>query len=67
MKMLTLPKKSAKQFLLELCPQVLELFDVPQNILGFNVPNTIRKQVYAMSEETAQAKLNGLKELLKKW
>ncbi len=59
--------KSAKTFLLRLAPQVLDLFDVPQSILGFNTHNLIVKQIYSMSEETAKVKLDRLKELLKEW
>lgn len=59
--------RNAKQFLLKNALEILDLFDVPQNILGFNVENIVRKQVYAMSEESATKKLDRLKELLKEW
>jgi len=61
------PKPSAKDYLLRILPRVLALFDVPQNILGFNAENIARRQIYAMSEETAEQKLNALKEMLEKW
>lgn len=70
MKKLVLPpptKRSAKDFLLFLAPEALNLFDAPKNILGFNVQNIISKQVYAMSEETAKRKLDRLKEMLAQW
>lgn len=67
MKPLSIPKKSAKQFLLEIVPQILVLFDAPQKILGFNVQNTINRQIYAMSEESAARKLEALKEMLEAW
>ena len=61
------PQKSAKQFLLKIAPVALALFDIPQSIYGFNVTNVIRKQIFAMSEESAAKKLDGLKELLQEW
>ena len=61
------PEKSAKDFLLAHAPDILVLFDVPQSILGFNVQNIVRKQVYAMSEENAKLKLEALKRMLEKW
>ena len=61
------PERSAKQFLLTLAPYALHLFDVPQKILGFNVENIVRQQVYAMSEETAKKKLDALKGMLNDW
>jgi hypothetical protein len=61
------PKRSAKAFLLRLTPQVLELFDVPKNILVFNVHEILSKQIYSMSEESAAAKLTALKRLVEQW
>lgn len=60
-------KKSAKQFILCLIPKVLQLFDAPQKILGYNVLNKLNQQVYAMDEETATRNLTRLKELLNEW
>lgn len=69
MKLNTLPKpeRSAKQFLLSVVPDLLRLFEVPQNILTFNTENIVRKQIYAMSEESAALKLAALKKMLEKW
>lgn len=61
------PKRSAIQFLLRAAPQIIEIFDIPKTILGFNTLSVISKQVYAMSEESAEKKLAALKELLKEW
>jgi len=60
-------QRSAKQFLLKIAPSALNIFDIPQSIYGFNVQNIIRKQVWAMSEESATAKLDKLKELISEW
>ena len=67
MKPIIIPEKSAKQFLIDMAHSVLAVFDVPQNILGFNVENIVKKQIYAMSEESAKRKLEALKELIEKW
>ena len=61
------PKRSAKDFLLKLAPQAIDLFDFPKSILGFSTINEARRRIYAMSEETAKRKLDGLKEMLKDW
>lgn len=69
MQPISLPKakRSAKDFLLRLTPKVLWVFDVPQTIYGFNVHTILTKEIYAMSEETAEHKLKALKELLAEW
>lgn len=60
-------KKSAKDFLLFLAPEAFALFDVPKTIIGIDTNTFVRQKIYAMSEETAQRKIEKMKELLNQW